>query len=186
MTDPAPDQTPGQPALAAALAEVDRHLATGGWDQPAKLYALVKTADLMVAEPELAERLGLTTEATRPELTSVEQESPPAGQALDQWLASIAWPAEVAGCALAQEVVTLPPSAEAEMPHDQEPADAVQWAINHPKRREVRMVVGVLRDGSRRSILRVRGTNGETPDDLIEGDELVPRLADALAATLED
>ena len=184
MTTPAPEPK-STSTLAAALAEVDRHLATGGWDQPAKLYALVKTADLLLAEPELAERLGLTTQATKPELTSVEQESPPAGQPLDQWLAGIAWPAEVAGCALAQEVVTLPPSAEAEMPPEQDPTDAVRWAVNHPKRRDVRMVVGVLRDGSRSSLLRVRGTD-ETPDDIVTGDELVPRLADALAATLED
>ena len=184
MTTPAPEPK-NTSALTAALAEVDRHLATGGWDQPAKLYALVKTADLLVAEPDLARRLGLGNQPNKPELTSVEQESPPAGQALDQWLAGIAWPDEVAGCALAQEVVTLPPSAEAEMPPDQDSADAVRWATNHPKRRDVRMVVGVLRDGSRSSLLRVRGTD-ETPDDIVTGDELVPRLADALAATLED
>jgi hypothetical protein len=54
------------------------------------------------------------------------------------------------------------------------------------------MLVGVLRDGSRTSILRVRaktdddGDGGDTADDLITGEELVPLLADALAATLAD
>jgi hypothetical protein len=186
VSDPAGDHAPAATAaLTAALTEVDRHLATGGWDQPAKLYALVKTADLIVAEPELAQSLGLSTQEPHPDLTPVEQESPPAEQPLDEWLAGIAWPDEVAGCALAQEVVTLPPSVEAEMPPEHESADAVQWAINHPKRRDVRMLVGVLRDGSRGSILRVRGID-EAPDDIVTGDELVPRLADALAATLED
>ncbi|WP_278260289.1 hypothetical protein [Nocardioides convexus] len=32
------------PALAAAVLEVEKHLARAGWDQPARLYALVDTA----------------------------------------------------------------------------------------------------------------------------------------------
>ena len=173
--------------LAHALAEVDRHLAAGGWDQPARLYALVKTADLLESEPALAESLGITPAPDVDTLTPVEQEALPAGQPLDEWLAGIGWPPEVFGCALAQEVLALPPSVEADVP-DHADADPVQWAATHPLRREVRMLVGVLRDGSRTSILRVRGKadDVDSNDDLITGDELVPLLADALAATLAD
>jgi hypothetical protein len=178
-------QTPPTPtgrlALLAAIAEVDRHLAEGGWDQPTRLYALVPTEDLLASEPNLSETLGLTGAA----LTPVEQESPPAGTPLDEWLAQIGWPPEVAGCALSQEVLTLPPSVENDMPHDADAADAVAWAASHPLRREVRMLVGVLRDGSRTATLRVRGA-ADGPDDVVTGDDLVPRLAEALAATLLD
>jgi hypothetical protein len=48
------------------------------------------------------------------------------------------------------------------------------------------MLVGVLRDGSRASILRVRSTTTDEPDDVVTGADLAPRLADALAATLLD
>ncbi len=176
------------PALDAALSEVDRHLAAGGWDQPPRLYALVRTADLVRTEPALAQSLGLASTDDMSDdanLTPVEQESPQSDQPLDEWLAGIGWPGEVLGCALAHEVLALPPSAEAEIP-DAYDADPVTWAAAHPQRREVRMLVGVLRDGSRASILRVRAATTDEPDDVVRGEELAPRLADALAATLVD
>jgi hypothetical protein len=173
---------PTTQALVAAIAEVDRHLAEGGWDQPTRLYALVRTSDLLASEPHLSQTLGLPATPGGDSLTAVEQESPPTGTPLDEWLAEIGWPAEVAGCALSQEVLTLPPSVEAELPAD---ADAVAWAASHPLRREVRMLVGVLRDGSRTATLRVRGV-ADNSDDVVSGDDLVPRLAEALAATLLD
>jgi len=183
---PPTSPTPAAPptVLQRALAEVEAHLNAGGWDQPARLYALVKTADLIESEPELAQSLGIADPAATDTLTPVEQESLPDGEPLDEWLGGIGWPAEVFGCALAQEVLTLPPSVEAEVPTGSD-VDPAQWAANHPLRREVRMVVGVLRDGSRTSILRVRATDGGA-DDLVTGDELVPLLADALASTLAD
>jgi len=168
--------------LLEAIAEVDRHLAQGGWDQPTRLYALVRTLDLLASEPALAQTLGLPRTPDADALTPVEQDSVPTGTPLDEWLAEIGWPAEVAGCALSQEVLTLPPSVEADLPAD---ADAVAWAVTHPLRREVRMVVGVLRDGSRTATLRVRGV-ADQPDDVVSGADLVPLLTDALAATLVD
>ena len=77
-------------------------------------------------------------------------------------------------------MLTLPPSVEADLPAD---ADAVAWAATHPLRREVRMLVGVLRSGACSATLRVRSTTDE-PDDVLTGADLVPLLADALAATL--
>jgi hypothetical protein len=189
MTEPPPEPPPEPPdephrgkPLLDAIAEVDRHLALGGWDQPTRLYALVRTADLLASEPALAQTLGLQASASAHALTPVEQDSLPTGTPLDEWLAEIGWPAEVAGCALSQEVLTLPPSVEADLPAD---ADAVAWAVTHPLRREVRMVVGVLRDGSRTATLRVRGVANQ-PDDVVSGTDLVPLLTDALAATLVD
>jgi hypothetical protein len=49
----------------------------------------------------------------------------------------------------------------------------------------VRMLVGVLRNGSRNATLRVR-SNDATADDVVSGPDLVPLLADALAATLAE
>ena len=50
-----------QTALVAALLELDRHLGGAGWDQPTRLFALVGTDELAVAEPGLAAQLGLRT-----------------------------------------------------------------------------------------------------------------------------
>ena len=47
------------PALAEAVLEIEAHIAESGWDQPARLYALVATADLVRAEPDLARAMGL-------------------------------------------------------------------------------------------------------------------------------
>ncbi len=115
-------------------------------------------------------------------LTPVEQEELPADEPVDDLLAGIGWPSDVAGCALVHEVLVLPPSVEAAAPTE---GDVAAWAAAHPERREVRMVVGVLRDGSRASLLRVRATDAES-DDLLGGADLVPRLAEALLATLQD
>lgn len=165
--------------LASVVAEIERHAAAGGWNQQPRLYALVPTADLLRREPALATRLGLA-DATSATLSPVEQEGLPA-QPLDEVLAGVAWPAEVVGAAVVIEATVLPPAAEAEMP-----ADApTSWAAAHPDRREVRMAVGVLRDGSRAVTVRLRGSSG-AGDDLLAGPELMPNLADALAATLLD
>ena len=76
----------------------------------------------------------------------------------------------------------LPPSAEVELVGIEDPAAT---AATHPERREVRMAVGVLRDGSRESVLRLRGREGDT-DELVTGGDLTPGLAEALFATLEE
>jgi hypothetical protein len=45
------------------------------------------------------------------------------------------------------------------------------------------MIVGVLRDGTRHSALRLR--RHDTDDEVLAGPDLVPALAEALAATFE-
>jgi hypothetical protein len=96
----------------------------------------------------------------------------------------------IAGCALTVERLMLPPSAEASMPdHLKDAADAddaalAAWVAVHPERQEVRMTVAVLRDGARESALRLRSK--DAPTEVLTGPELVPGLADALAATFEE
>ena len=164
--------------LFTVVGEVEEHVAEAGWDQPPQLFALVDTEDLLRAEPQLAQTMGLV--AARPgTLTPVAQE-PLAEGPLDEALAGIEFGTEVLGVVLAHEVLVLPPAAEDQIGA----ADPVAYASTHPDRREVRMVVGVLRDGTRECVLRLRGAQGQV-DDRLSGPDLAPGLADALLATLD-
>ncbi|GAA3393117.1 PPA1309 family protein [Cryptosporangium minutisporangium] len=168
--------------LHAVVLELERHANAGGWDQPPALYALVDTAELLAAEPGLADQVGLSATEIEPgSITPVEQES--LGDApLDETLARIAWPESVLGCALVQEVLVLPPDAEDARPDD---ADPVDWAANHADRREVRMVAGVLRDGTSACALRMRPHGDAEPNEVVYGADLAPNLVVALRATLD-
>jgi hypothetical protein len=167
---------PVNDALVAALVEVERHVGRLGWDQPARLFALVPTADLIAAEPSLAEHL---SGGVPDGFSSIEQEDFRPGTDLGETLARITWPPAVAGCVLALERAFLPSDAEAELPED--PDLAARAVAAHPRRMDLRVVVGVARDGSRHGVARVRGEGG----DLMGGSDLVPALAAALAHTLE-
>jgi hypothetical protein len=166
-------------ALLSVVGEVESHVAEAGWDQPPQLFALVDTEDLLRAEPQLAQTMGLV--AARPgSLTPIAQE--PLGEGpLDEQLASLVFGPEVLGVVLAHEVLVLPPSAEDVLDDHDDPAAV---AAAHPERREVRLAVGVLRDGRREAVLRLRGAD-EAQDERVTGSDLVPRLADALLATLD-
>lgn len=161
--------------LESAAAEIEAHVGGSGWDRPPTLFALVRAGQFAVDEPETAARLGLL-ESAGGALTPIEQDDLPAG-ALDEALARIAWPDSVTGCALSQEIVMLPPTAEAGIGED--PAAAA----SHPERREARLVVAVLRDGTSATVLRLRGPGGSA-DDLLTGPDLAPNLVEALLATL--
>jgi hypothetical protein len=165
--------------LLALVGEVEGHVAEAGWDQPPQLFALVDTEELLRAEPQLAETMGIV--AARPgSLTPIAQE-PLAQGPLDEALARIVFGPQVLGVVLAHEVVVLPPEVESEVGTEPDPVAA---AAAHPARREVRMAVGVLRDGRREAVLRLRGLDGED-DERVTGTDLVPGLAEALLATLE-
>lgn len=164
--------------LFRVVGEVEEHVAEAGWDQPPQLFALVDTEELLRAEPQLAQTMGLVA-AVRGGLTPIAQE-PLADAPLDEALGSIVFGPEVLGVVLAHEVLVLPPSVEAELGDD-----ALAAAGTHPERRDVRMVVGVGRDGSRECVLRVRGRAGQ-PDERLSGPDLAPALADALLATLDE
>jgi hypothetical protein len=179
-------------ALPGVVREVEDFLAASGWDQPAQLFALVPTADLIAAEPGLAGSL-----AEGNGLTPVAQE-PIDGTDVASVLDEICWPDEVSGCALTQDIVVLPPDAEAALdevikssapPEAEEPPGpeldqvALRFAHSHPDRRDARLVVGVLRSGGYCCLLRLRGTDDE-PDELVEHPDLAPNMVTALLRTL--
>jgi hypothetical protein len=166
--------------LARAVREIEAHAAESGWDQPARLYALVPTDELVTREPRLIHALGLDAAASAGSLTPVEQEPLPPDRRLEDVLAGIVWPEEVLGAAAVIERVVLPPAAEAHMP--EEPGEAERFAAQHPDRQEVRMAAGVLRDGNSHCVLRMRAHE----DALLEGDTLVPGLVGMLAHTMQD
>ncbi|MEV5004474.1 PPA1309 family protein [Streptomyces sp. NPDC093064] len=170
--------------LTRAVLEIDEYASGLGWDQPARLFALVDTARLRTQEPALAAQLGLEDEQETSGLTPVEQDEVPADRPLDEFLATIAWPDAVAGCALTVERLMLPPSAEAQVPQGLDGPKLAKWVAVHPERQEVRMTVAVLRDGARESALRLREKDSAT--EVLTGADLVPGLAEALAATFED
>lgn len=184
--DPAPGADPlgdleGDPALAAAVLELESHAATGGWDQPARLYALVETARLVASEPALAAATGLDDASAEGSLTPVEQDELPPGQRLEEVLEQIAWPEGVVGCAAIVERLVLPPGADADIPDD--PAAAEEYARDHPDRQEVRIVAGATRAGATYCALRLRAH--DEPGSVVGGTTLVPALLQLLRATLD-
>ena len=170
------------PALAAAVLEIESHIATGGWDQPSRLYALVDTARLVASEPEVAAAMGLDVASAAGSLTPVEQDELPPGQELEQVLASIGWPADVTGCAAVVERLVLPPDADPHIPED--PAEAAEFATNHPLRQEVRIVAGATRAGATYCALRMRAHDDD--QSVVGGADLVPELLELLQVTLQD
>ncbi|MBB5957390.1 hypothetical protein FHS29_003985 [Saccharothrix tamanrassetensis] len=166
-------------ALPAVAREVEEFVSTAGWNQAPQLFALVPTADLLAQQPELAGQL----DPVASPLTPIAQDSLPDAE-LDKALAGIVWPDVVRGCALAQEIVVLPPDAEAELSEDLDDEAARRFAAEHPQRREARLVAAVLRDGSAACVLRLRG-NVEVPEEVVEHPELAPNLTDALLETLK-
>jgi hypothetical protein len=146
--------------LEEVVLEIERHAAGAGWDRAASLYALVDTADLLQREPQLAEVLGITDDADG--LTPVEQEA--VSDSLQDFLATIAWPPEVIGCAVVLEATT----------EDEAGGD---------EQGEARIVAGVLRGGESSCAIRQRAHD---EDDLVlVGSDLVPGLLQLLHATLE-
>ncbi|GGN78499.1 hypothetical protein GCM10011579_061800 [Streptomyces albiflavescens] len=170
--------------LTRAVLEIDEYASGLGWDQPARLFALVDTARLRAQEPGLAAQLGLQDEPETTGLTPIEQDEIPADKPLDEFLGTIAWPDAVVGCALTVERLMLPPSAEASVPEGLSEKKLAKWVAEHPDRQEVRMTVGVLRDGTRDSALRLR--EKDAPTEVLTGSGLVPGLAEALSATFAD
>ena len=180
-SQPQPPPTEADSVLRAAVLEIETHSAEAGWDQPARLYALVPTSDLLVREPALAAAMGLDG-ATAGSLTPVEQDDVPVDTPLETTLSRIMWPAEVLGCAAVVERLVLPPAANEQMPAD--PAAAEQYAAEHPDREEVRIVAGATRDGATHCALRMRSHDDAL--SVVEAPDLVPALLELLRSTLEN
>jgi hypothetical protein len=180
VTDTPEPTRPG--ALAAAVEEIEAHLAEGGWDQPARLYALVPTAELVASSPDLADALGVTGSPEPGALTAVEQEQLAPDTSLEDLLPTILWPDQVTGCAAVVERLVLPPSADDDLPED--PAEAASYASEHPERQEVRIVAAALRGGETFAALRMRSHDDDR--SVVTGPHLVPQLTDLLLHTLTE
>ena len=160
-------------------------MAVSGWDQPVRVFALVRTAAALAADPDVAGLLeaAAVEEARRdPELLMVvEQEGLPAAADLEHLLAQLAWPESVHGAAISIERLVLPPAAQEEADTITDAAERLAFLQARPDREDIRMVVGVLRSGESWCALRSR-----THDDdasVYQGKQLVPGLVEALAAT---
>ncbi|MFD6953232.1 hypothetical protein A6A08_10990 [Nocardiopsis sp. TSRI0078] len=156
--------------------DLERHAAEQGWDRPLGLYALVPTADLLEAEPALAQLLGIDSPVDPDELTPVEQEQLPDDVPLEEALGRIMWPEGVAGCALVMERLVVKGSDETLTPGEDPDSSGKETE-------EIRMVAGVLRDGSRHCAMRMRSHDSES--EVLNGADLVPALTSALALTLD-
>ncbi len=160
--------------------EIEKHVADEGWDQNPRLFALARTCELVILEPALAEALGAAAQDPG-SMTPIEQEPLDDERALDEVLATTMWPDEVAGVAIVLERLVLPPSVESQLP-DEDRGVLESTAATHPERQDVRMAVVVTRDGGRMCAVRMR--SHDVDDEVLVGPDIVPRLADALAATL--
>jgi hypothetical protein len=162
-------------ALPAVTREIEEFVAAAGWDQPVQMFALVPTQQLLSAEPDIGDQID--PEST---LTPIAQEELPS-EDLAEALARILWPEQVAGCAVVQEILVLPPGAEEQLPADGEKAR--EAAAEHPERQEARLVAAVLRDGGETCLMRLRtpGEDGEVVQDA----SLAPNLLSALRETFQ-
>jgi hypothetical protein len=180
--DVAVQTSPKAADLPSLAREVEDFVASGGWDQPTQLFALVPTEELLAQQPELAGQLDAAST-----LTPIAQDPLPSEDLADA-LAGIEWPDAVQGCAIAQEIVVLPPDVEAELPDGSNEAEDTEVlrrvAAAHPLRREARLVAAVLRDGSAACVLRVRESGVDVEEEVVEHPELAPNLTRALLQTL--
>ena len=163
-------------ALPAAAREIEEFVAAAGWDQPTQMFALVPTQQVLSTEPELRDQIDPESS-----LTPIAQEELPS-QDLAEALGRILWPEQVAGCAVVQEILVLPPGAEEQLPAEGEKAG--EAAAEHPDRQEARLVAAVLRDGGETCVMRLR-TPGEE-GEVVQDASLAPNLVTALRETFSE
>lgn len=168
---------PDAAALAAALREIAEYIDEGGVDGPgilgsAVVFALVETAALARAEPGLADVL-----AEGGPLTPVQQhpDDTDSGVAdLERYLATTRWPASVAGSAIVQNILVVPPN-EAHSPAG---SAAFEATVDHDRGRPAQLFVGVLRSGPTLAFLRVIGES-----ELRTTEDLAGALIEAIRST---
>ena len=100
-------------ALIACLTEIERFVASSSRGGPPRLYALVRTVDLVKAEPALAGQLAIGNPDS---LSSIEQDDFRPGEDLAQALATTTWGDAVDGAAICVERIFLPDDCADEMP----------------------------------------------------------------------
>jgi hypothetical protein len=177
-------RAPSQDVLERTVIELEHHVAAGGWDGPIRVFALVRTADALTRDPQLATQLPqdvvTAAEVESDHLTAVEQEGLPDADSLESLLAMITWPPTVDGAAVVVERIVVPPGADSNLPDD--PVQAHAALLNHPLRRDLRLAAAVLRKGGQACAIRAR--DHDSDDRVAVGPDLIPGLAAALAETL--
>ncbi len=160
--------------------ETEQHVAADGWGQRERVFALVPTADLVAAEPSLADAL-----AGAGRYSSIEQELPE-GVELGEYLGRLAWPRSVTGCALAVERLRAAPAAEGETAGEASDAasgggagDTASGTGTEP----VRLLVVATREGERFTLVRFAAHDSD--DAVAVGAEVGTDLQAALGTTLE-
>ena len=153
-----------------AVKEIEAYVAADGWDGPVRVFSLVDAATAMSVNSALAAEL--PADATG--LLSIEQEGLPSSDSIDELLGRLAWPDAVDGAAISLERVTIPDDAE----------EARRFVAADPRREDIRMVVGVLRNGESWCTIRLRSHDSQA--EAISGADLVPEMIEALLATFAD
>ena len=169
--------------LKETVLEIERECAKAGWSRGIVLYALVPTADVIESAPEMAAALADKSPSS---LTAIEQEEVELTGTIEDFLGTISWSAEVFGAALVLERLIVneePPSnLVGELAGELEGEALASWVNEHGQ--EVRMVVGVLRDGSQECVMRMRAYDDENA--IMAGPDLLPGMAEALALTFAE
>ena len=171
--------SPPMSALKETVLEIERECAKAGWSRGIVLYALVPTADVIESAPEMAAALA---DKSPTSLTAIEQEDVELTGTIEDFLGTISWSAEVFGAALVLERVIVNEEPPSEFEGEQSEAALAEWVLEHGQ--EVRMVVGVLRDGSQECAMRMRAYDDENA--IMGGSELLPGMAEALALTFAE
>lgn len=149
--------------LADTVRELDQHVADAGWDQQARLFAIVSTADLALDHPELI------SGETAGQFMFVEQDAPLDNENLIASLEQITWPAEISGAAIAIErLISMQPDEDI----DQDEMSQTQ---------ELRIIALVMRDGTNVNAIRQRLFDDK--NDVAVSSDLVPALNKALLQT---
>lgn len=170
--------------LETAVLELERFVARAGWDGPLRVFALIRPARAMAADPGLRDALPpdlvAAADADPAAITSVEQEGLPEADSVEEVLGQIAWPATVDGAAVVVERFVVPPQAEQDLSAD--PQEALAQLMAHPQRQDMRLAVGVLREGPACCAVRTRAHDADHLVGL--GPDVAPGLVEALRQTL--
>lgn len=159
-------------ALNKAMLEAVEFIHAEGWDAGPTLFALVPTEMLVDTLDEAADDSPLTLVVQ----DNLPDNLLPGSEALGDYVSRLAWPAEIAGAVLAQEIMF---------------ADA---AVAGSEPRPARLFSGVLRGEAELTLLQLRPTEeelaerGPFAEDEIElrgGPGVAPGVIAALRYTLE-
>lgn len=179
---PLPTFTP----IETLVREVEQYVAQGGWDQPTRLFVVANTAQAIANDPGLKDILppeAVQQAAENPDtLTAIEQDGLPDHQNLEELLGHIYFGPAAAGAAIVVERLTVPPEAQVGLPED--PQAAAQALLDHPDRKDIRLVAAVLRDGDH--LCAVRSRTNDSPEMVSTGKDLVPGLIAGLSQTLQE